>query len=391
MSQLSASQEMELEYLPCHVPGLPPVAIRRRAMEGIQREVSETFAAAPHRCAETGGILLGRREADRILVEDFEPVPSEHQFGPCYRLSDADRELLRETVEWFRSGAQPGLSVLGFYRSHTLPDFDLGTEDDELRTQFAADEDLVLLVKPGLMGINDADFSILRASAAGQPMLPEQPALPWPAPPRHLSMIEPESETATGTLSRRRWLWYTAAVTAGLLGGALLYLQWHADRGPERIAAAAPAPQVARPILEGTPAPPEQPTAPAPAAPAQLQPDTAGLHQFLDRWATALKRDDLDAAAGCYAPIVSTYFNRHNVTREAVRQSIRLARARYGRLDIYRLSGLTITPVSENRAIATFRKHWQTSGRRRFAGEEDERMTLVRTDGAWQISSEQIR
>jgi hypothetical protein len=84
---------------------------------------------------------------------------------------------------------------------------------------------------------------------------------------------------------------------------------------------------------------------------------------------------------------VSTYFARHDVTREAVRQSIR--QARYGRLDVYRLTGMAITPVSDSRAVATFRKHWQVSGRRRSAGEEEERMTLVRADGAWRISSEQ--
>ena len=115
----------------------------------------------------------------------------------------------------------------------------------------------------------------------------------------------------------------------------------------------------------------------------------SGIHELLDRWAGALKRGDVEAAAQCYAPVVSTYFTRHNVTREGVRQSIRQARARYGRLDVYRISGLGITPVSDSRAVATFRKHWRTSGRGRSAGEEEERMTLVRTEGAWQISSEQ--
>jgi hypothetical protein len=125
MPGLSASQEMELEYLTWDTPESQPIAIRRRAMDGIHREVSEAFAAAPHRGAETGGILLGRREEDRIVVEDFEPVPSEHRFGPSYRLSDTDRELLQETLEWFRGVAQPGVSVLGLYRSHTLPECEL--------------------------------------------------------------------------------------------------------------------------------------------------------------------------------------------------------------------------------------------------------------------------
>ncbi len=114
MPGLTASQEMLLEYVTWHEPESPPIFILRRAMEGIHREVSEAFASAPHRCAGTGGILLGRRDGDHITVDDFEPVPSEHRFGPSYRLSDADLALLQETLDWFRSGAQPGLSVLGF-------------------------------------------------------------------------------------------------------------------------------------------------------------------------------------------------------------------------------------------------------------------------------------
>src|SRR5690242_15505844 len=124
----SSSQELELEYVLCRPDDLPPVAMLRRVQDGIQQEVSEAFTAAPHRGAETGGILLGRRESDRIIVEDFEPVPCEHQFGPSYQLSESDRDLLRETLDWFRSGAQPELSVLGLYRSHTLPEFELCQE-----------------------------------------------------------------------------------------------------------------------------------------------------------------------------------------------------------------------------------------------------------------------
>jgi hypothetical protein len=91
--------------------------------------------------------------------------------------------------------------------------------------------------------------------------------------------------------------------------------------------------------------------------------------------------------------VVGAYFDRHDVSRDTVRQSMLKDRARYGRPDIYRISGIGITPVSETRAVATFRKHWQwrTLGRGRSAGEEDERMTLVRTQGVWRISSEQTR
>jgi len=343
-------------------------------MEGIHQEVSETFAAAPHRGAETGGILLGRREGGRIIVDDFEPVPSQHDFGPSYRLSDADRESLRETLEWFRGQGRTGLSVLGFYRSHTLPDFGLAPEDEDLmRTDFAEGEDLVLLVRPSLMGMSADDFFIRRARHAAPAPPPKSPAMLWP-PPRPRMGTEPERAP------RRRWGWYIAATALGLAGGALGYLWLHPETGAARIAIAAPKPPAA-PAPFGSPQPA---SGPAPSAP-----DLAGIHALLDRWTGALKKGDVQTAAQCYAPVVSTYFTRHDVTREAVRLSLQQSRSRYGHLDVYRLAGLGITPVSDTRAVATFHKRWQTSGRRKWSGEELERMTLVRNDGAWEISSEQ--
>ena len=362
-------------------------------MEGIHQEVSEAFAAAPHRGAETGGLLLGSHADDRIVIEDFEPIPSEHRFGPSFRLSDTDCDLLRETLEWFRSGAQPGLAVLGFYRSHTVPDFALCPEDEELmRTHFVELENLVLLVKPGLKGFNADDFHILRGGLSTNPPAntPAPPPAPspiaWP-PPRPRPDTEPELSAA------KRWPWYIAAITLGLLGGGLAYFWLHPQAGAAQIAVAAPAPPAA---------PPAQPAAaqPVPAKPDPAKPDVegtpvppnadiAGIHALLDGWSAALRRGDVQAAAQCYAPVVSTYFARHEVTREAVVQSLRQSRDRYGRLEIYRISGLGITPVSDTRAVATFRKRWKTSGRSRSAGEEEERMTLVRNRGVWQISSEQ--
>jgi hypothetical protein len=378
---------MQIEYVTWDAPDSPPIAIRRRAMEGIHQEVSEAFAAAPHRGAETGGILLGRCDEDRIVVEDFEPVPSEHRWGPSYRLSDTDCRQLEETLQWFRSGAQPGLSVLGLYRSQPLPEGELSKEDEELmRSHFGAGEDLVLLVKPNLMGTNESDFAVRRGGRVAQglaldapPVKHPPPLMAWPAPRPRQSMPEPEPAHR----ARRRWPWYVSAILLGLIGGALGYLWWHPDAGVERLAVSAapppPAAPVAQPVVEGTPAPPE--------------PNIEAIPELLEHWAAALKRGDVDAAAQCYAPVVGAYFDRHDVSRDTVRQSMLKDRARYGRPDIYRISGIGITPVSETRAVATFRKHWQwrTLGRGRSAGEEDERMTLVRTQGVWRISSEQTR
>ncbi|HUO32023.1 MAG TPA: nuclear transport factor 2 family protein [Bryobacteraceae bacterium] len=372
----SSSQELELEYVIWNIPDSLPVAVQRRVQDRIHQEVNEVFAAAPHRGAETGGILLGRREADRIVVEDFEPVPSEHSFGPSYTLSQSDRQLLQETLEWFRGGTQLGLAVLGFYRSNPLPDFALREDDEDLmRAYFADGEDIVLLVRPSLRGTNAEDFCLRRpGSVSSLPLLIDSPVRSWP-PPR--PRLEPEPEHAP----RRGWFWYAAAIALGLLGGGIGYLLLHPANGaPRPLANSAPAATAAA-------AGPVQPAVVGTAV--AEAPDTAGIHELLSRWSAALKRGDVDTAAACYAPVVTTYFARHDIPRAAVRQTIRQARARYGRLEFYRLSGVNITPVSDNRAVATFRKQWKMAGRARSAGSETERMTLVRNDGAWRISSEQ--
>jgi hypothetical protein len=387
ISQSGSQSGIETDYVEWSAPGSPAIAMRRRVMEGIHQEVGEALAAVPRRGAETGGILLGTRDGANLVVEDFEPVPCEHRFGPSYRLSDADRVAMAESLEWFRACAQPGLSVLGYYRSHTLPDFALSDEDEDLlRAHFADPENVVLLIKPSRMGATVADFFIRRGGHAEEASTPLPfpftgagvPApVSWP-PPRPRLIAEPER-------APKKWrVWYIAAIVLGIAGGALGYLSL--QPAPQ------PAPQQTAsqsvPRTPATVAPPAtQPPPPEQAAPAT--PDTAGIHALLDQWSTALKRGDNQAAAACYAPLVSTYFARHDVSREAVQQSIRRSLTRNGGLDSFRISGLDITPAGDGRAAVAFLKHWQTAGHRKFAGAERERMTLARSQGVWQIVAEQ--
>jgi hypothetical protein len=437
MHDSSSSQEIEIDYVTLHPPDSREIAIRRRVMEGIDHDVNQVFAAVPRRGAETGGILLGRREEGRIVVEDFEPVPSEHRFGPSYRLSETDRQFMQETLDWFRAGAQPGLSLLGFYRSHTLPAFALCEQDEEMmREHFSGAESFVLLIKPSRTGASVADFFVQRNGhpeeafvpmafpftgtvvAAPPAAEPEESMFQKPGPePLELPAVEPEPvpDVEPPRLSwppprprivqeherprqKRAWLWYTAAAALGLIGGALGYLSLHPETS-----AAPDAPQIARvpshPAI--APAPPSLPAAastqaaPAPAEPAEQDPlivenaEPMGINGLLERWSTALKRGDAQTAAECYVPVVNAYYGRRDVPRDVVEQSIRQSLMRNGHLDIFRISDLEITRVGDGRAVATFRKHWQTSGYRKFAGEEQDRLALVRNQGRWQIASEQ--
>jgi proteasome lid subunit RPN8/RPN11 len=388
-SQSGSQSGIETDYVAWSAPGSPAIGIRRRVMEGIHQEISEVFAAVPRRGAETGGILLGTRDGDSLVVEDFEPVPCEHRFGPSYRLSDVDREALAESLEWFRARAQPGLTVLGYYRSHTQPDFALNEEDEDLtRTHFADPENVVLLIKPSRMGATVADFFIRRDGHAEEASTPVPfpftgigvaAPVSWPSPRPRL-VAEPERPP------RNLRVWYVAAIVLGMALGALGYLSLQPLHRDAK-AAQVPGQSVPRVPPPATPAA-VQPS-PEQAAPAvQAAPDSVGIHALLDHWSTALKRGDYRAAAACYAPLVNTYFERHDVPREAVQQSIRRSLA-HGGLDIFRITGLAISPSGDGRAGVAFLKHWQTAGYRKFAGEERERMTLARNQGVWQIVSEQ--
>src|SRR5687767_29264 len=103
-------------------PGSPDVVLSETAMEGLARDVSDVFIRVPGRGAETGGILLGRRTSETIVIEDFAPVPSEHRYGRLYKLSAADRQRLRAVLDEKRD-PRNRITPVGFYRSNAREDF----------------------------------------------------------------------------------------------------------------------------------------------------------------------------------------------------------------------------------------------------------------------------
>ena len=530
-------------------PGAPlTVKFRVLAMEAIQREVIEGFKALPKRGAEVGGLLLGTVEDAKqpvIAIEDFEPVPCEYRFGPSFHLSETDRQILEESLSWFRGGSHAGLTALGFYRSHTRYGFFWSEEDQKLfSSYFPEPGNLFLLIKPIRLGHSVADFSVwdqgklkelatpvrfpfglppIEEPQVGAGPVEEQPApqvqpivlspaslaresveahtaapvaAPFDAPqafslpelipsagarsspvpvsfseppsePEPLSSREPPSEPET--LSSRepfsapeppsprelpftpeplaprepspaqpfhgalptflpptrhpaaRWLWPALTVMFFIIGAVLAYI---ALRGggetSTELAHNSTTQSLPPPTPQASPIPPEpEPQKPSPSGHAsspQLgdtqtrsrigasgSADRAGppvatardravkrqVQTFLSEWARALKRGDVESYVDSYAPRLTTYFTRRNVSHAEVRKSVEQMIKRYGRLDIYKITDLQVTPAGRGKAIATFRKRWQTSGRKKFAGEERERLMLAKADGSWEITSEE--
>jgi proteasome lid subunit RPN8/RPN11 len=407
-------------------------------MEGIAREVFGAFHAIPRRGAETGGVLLGHYEEDRICVEDSEPVRCEHRWGPSYIFSDCDFQSLEETLESCRTGPN-GLSVVGFYRSHTRPDAGPSDSDRELFDRYFPDSHAVfLLLKPSRRQTIEADYyyrvdGVLSPvagalafpadapvvfapdEAAPQPELHEDPTPepvfeppPEPVPPRRTIPPPTRPRLTAPALTNtqeapayrdRRWI----AALAVLAVGAGLFGFWSLGSRPAK-KASPPAPTAPTKSAESSApsalAPPNPPPAakiqpPTPAAASStpsVAPGTAvepGVRAVLDQWDRALRTGNPKAIAAFYAPKIDSYFGERNVSSAAVARALARSAARYGKTTVLRLSAIRITPLADGRASATFRKRWQTSGTHVYAGETEERVTLAKHNDGWKSASEQ--
>src|SRR5215471_6502028 len=129
-----------------------PVSVRlsRDVAGRLGIAVREGFRALRRRGLETGGLLLGsaREAGTQIVVEvrDFEPVECEHVTGPSYQLSDTDCRVLEARIAAHAAGGDD--SIVGFYRSHTRPDFAITEEDAAVfSTYFPKASDVFLLIK----------------------------------------------------------------------------------------------------------------------------------------------------------------------------------------------------------------------------------------------------
>jgi hypothetical protein len=233
-------------WLVWEVPGKPiSVRLNLDVVSRLGMAVQEGFKALPRRGLEIGGLLIGTARAAGNLtvvdVDDFEPVESEHATGPSYVLSDADRRLLKERIA-AREATAKLPPVVGFYRSHSRPDFAITSEDAALFSTYCRKaSDVFLLIKSNevgpptggfiiredgkvlsdspyvqfpldwTLGIRAARETPVRTVQMSPPPPPESHFVQPPAPPR--TTWSPQT---TPTVRWPSWL-----VTAGVLGLAV--------------------------------------------------------------------------------------------------------------------------------------------------------------------------
>ena len=145
-----------LSGLPFYVWEVPdkPISIHLRydVIDRIVPEIMRGFGALKRRGAEVGGLLLGRSDAgfdQKVMIEDFEPIPTEYLTGPSYNLSENDLVTFEAAIARRQSVPNGRLSVVGFYRSHTRDDLFMDDADLALASRyFPGSENVFLIVKP---------------------------------------------------------------------------------------------------------------------------------------------------------------------------------------------------------------------------------------------------
>lgn len=130
------------------------IGISLSLIEDLSLATIEALKSVPKRGLEIGGILLGRINiaTSTIVIEDFEPLDSEHLHGPSWLLSPKDRSVLRQAVARLRDRPSPKPGPVGFYRSQTRDAaLDFNDQDNVLvRETFSNQSAVSLLVRPSL-------------------------------------------------------------------------------------------------------------------------------------------------------------------------------------------------------------------------------------------------
>lgn len=438
----------ESDYVIWESPGHHPlVRVRQSAMKGIEKEVLQSSFGDPGKNHEVGGLLLGRVGEKEIIIEDFEPVPCEHAIDRAYHLSVSDRESLRDTLQWITDGSIEGLCVVGLYRSHVRYGLFFSEEDHKLLARYFPSVDnafLLLKARDGELIRNFyfwSDGQLVGATNTEE-STPEKPRIQPDAPPaKDEEIVRSPVPHLKGPLlasfdlppARKNWIFPTIAglilaVTLGyffsgtsnnaLRDKAPKHQSARRDRQQKLAVKPDLAPLVGNMESQQVRAPKPSPVPETPRRSEDIVPEqymwvkmspeappvfsepreetfpedpalTAQISTVLASWAEALKNGDESAFVAFYAPHLSSYFTKRNVSQEEVRKSVQASFVKYGRFGVCNISAVKITPQGADRAVAVFRKNWAASGSKPFAGEELERCLMTRESGEWKIASEQ--
>jgi hypothetical protein len=135
---------VEIEYLEWDPEGSPvSIHMNPGVADGIAHDAIRGLGM------EVGGLLLGRVVAGprgAVWIERYQRISHEHGSGPAFILGSGEMAALEVAAANILATGQ--LAVVGLYRSHTRPGFQLEEPDFELiRRYFSDPSDLILLIK----------------------------------------------------------------------------------------------------------------------------------------------------------------------------------------------------------------------------------------------------
>ncbi|HEY6344196.1 MAG TPA: hypothetical protein VIY49_22110 [Bryobacteraceae bacterium] len=133
------------------VPGVPLVIqCSAEALEDIRSQAWEGLRKLARRGLEIGGVLYGTRRPGTIRIEAVGPIACQHEQGPGFVLSEADRAALREQIENSKNDPELKLLIpLGWFVSHTRGGVEITEQDVEIySTYFPEPWQVTLAVRP---------------------------------------------------------------------------------------------------------------------------------------------------------------------------------------------------------------------------------------------------
>lgn len=172
-------------------------------VDRLSAEIMRGFGLVPRRGAEVGGILLGAAEqGERLVVrvDDYIMVPSEHLRGPSYILSDKDLEVFDQELAKLAPSPDRRLQAVGFFRSNTRDQMQLGPEDlSLLDSRFPGPTAVCLLVRPYATRVSEA--ALLLRGENGR-FSEGEPELVFPFRRRELGGGRPDRKRDAGPAAR---------------------------------------------------------------------------------------------------------------------------------------------------------------------------------------------
>jgi|GEM_PF-1984082 len=128
---LEQAQSREASKVPFSIECSPAV------LDQINADVAEAFYSIPHGGAETGGVLYGTQEESKVTIRAARPLSCEHAYGPAFNLSPNDFARLEALLEAPKNERTlAGLTVVGWYHSHTRSEISLTPADIEIHKKY---------------------------------------------------------------------------------------------------------------------------------------------------------------------------------------------------------------------------------------------------------------